>query len=215
MTQELSNETPASAQDNASSSASDVPLHQQALALLEGRPIVLIGMMGAGKTTVGRRLAAKLGRKFLDSDAEIEEAAGMSVSEIFNERGEPEFRSGETRVISRILKEENILLGTGGGAFMSKETRNMIKETAVSIWLNAEFELLFSRVSRRSNRPLLLTPNPRATLKKLIDERSPIYAKADITVMSTDVPHDAVAEQIIAQLHAYLIAEKQTTQDNA
>lgn len=174
------------------------------LALLDGRPIVLVGMMGAGKTTVGRRLAARLGRTFLDSDEEIETAAGMSIEDIFAKHGEPEFRAGEARVIARLLKQRDIVLGTGGGAFMQADTRAVIKADAVSVFIKAEFELLFARVSRRSNRPLLKTANPRETLKKLIELRYPVYAEADVTVVSRDVPQDQVASQLIEAVLAYL-----------
>jgi shikimate kinase len=174
------------------------------LALLDGRPIVLVGMMGAGKTTVGRRLAARLGRHFLDSDEEIETAAGMSIEDIFAKHGEAEFRAGEARVIARLLKQRDIVLGTGGGAFMQADTRALIKADAVSVFIKAEFELLFARVSRRSNRPLLKTANPRETLKKLIDLRYPVYAEADVTIVSRDVPQDQVASQLIDAVLAYL-----------
>lgn len=170
------------------------------LALLAGRPVALVGMMGAGKTTVGRRLANRLGRKFVDSDTEIEKAAGMSIDDFFAAHGESEFRAGEARVISRILKEKDIVLGTGGGAFINENTRALIKTESLSVWINADFELLFERVSRRSTRPLLKTDNPRETLKKLIDDRYPIYAKANVTITSKDVPHDEVAAEIIEQL---------------
>lgn len=172
--------------------------------LLGSKPIVLVGMMGAGKTTVGRRIAAKLGRRFVDSDDEIEAAAGMTIDEFFAAHGEPEFRAGEARVIARLLKEDDIVLATGGGAFVNPETRALINANAVSVWLRAEFELLFSRVSRRSNRPLLKTANPRDTLKKLIEARYPIYAEAHLTVVSTDVPQDTVANDVIEAVHAHL-----------
>lgn len=173
------------------------------LARLAGRPIVLVGMMGSGKTTVGRRLASRLGVGFVDSDAEIEAAAAMSIPEIFAARGEDEFRAGEARVIARLLREHSGIIATGGGTFMNADTRAAIKESAVSIWLSADFDLLFARVSKRANRPLLQTPDPRGTLKRLIDERYPIYALADISITSRDVPHDAVVDDIIAQLAAY------------
>ncbi|CDP51812.1 Shikimate kinase I [Devosia sp. DBB001] len=173
-------------------------------ARLGKRPIVLVGMMGAGKTTVGRRLAAKLGRRFLDSDDEIETAAGMTIEEFFVAHGEPEFRAGEARVIARLLKEDNIVLATGGGAFVNPETRALINANAVSVWIKAEFELLFSRVSRRSNRPLLKTANPRDTLKKLIEARYPVYSEAHLTVVSTDVPQDTVANEVIDAVATYL-----------
>lgn len=172
--------------------------------LLDGRPIVLVGMMGAGKTTVGRRLANRLGRHFVDSDEEIEAAAGMAIEDIFATHGEADFRAGEARVIARLLKDRNIVLGTGGGAFINAETRALVKAEAVSVFIKAEFELLFSRVSRRSNRPLLKTANPRETLKKLIEARYPIYAEADITVVSTDVPQDQVASEVIDAVLTHL-----------
>jgi shikimate kinase len=172
------------------------------------RPIVLIGMMGAGKTTVGRRLAARLGRHFVDSDEEIEKAAGMTIEEIFRTRGEADFRAGEVRVISRLLQDRGIVLGTGGGAFVNPETRALVKRTAVSVWIKADFELLFQRVSRRSNRPLLKTANPRETLQALIEARYPIYGEADVTVVSRDVPQDQVATEVIDALLAYFQTEK-------
>lgn len=171
---------------------------------LDGRPLVLIGMMGAGKTTVGRRLAGKLGRGFLDSDEEIEKAAHMTIPEIFEQRGEAEFRAGETRVIARILKDRDIVLATGGGAFVQPDTRALVKAEAVSVWLKADVDVLFQRVSRRSNRPLLKTDNPRLTLQKLIEERYPLYEEADVTVMSRDVPQDAVAADLIDAVLAHL-----------
>ena len=177
---------------------------QDLIDLLDGRPLVLVGMMGAGKTTVGRRLASQLGRTFLDSDDEIEKAAQMTIPEIFEQRGEPEFRAGETRVITRVLRDRDIVLATGGGAFVSPETRAQVKAGAVSVWIKADFDLLFQRVSRRSNRPLLKTANPRATLQKLIEERYPIYAEADVTVVSRDVPQDVVAADLIEAVLAHL-----------
>lgn len=171
---------------------------------LAGRPLVLVGMMGAGKTTVGRRLASRLGRQFLDSDEEIEKAAQMTIPDIFEKRGEAEFRAGETRVIARVLKQDNVVLATGGGAFINADTRALVKEGAVSVWLKADFDVLFERVSRRSNRPLLKTADPRATLKALIAERYPIYAEADVTVISREVPHEQVAGDVIAAVLDFL-----------
>ena len=173
-------------------------------ALLAGRPLVLVGMMGAGKTTVGRRLAARLGRHFVDSDEEVEKAAGMSIEDIFAAHGEADFRAGEVRVIARLLKERDLVLGTGGGAFMNADTRALVKASAVSVWIKAEFELLFQRVQRRSNRPLLKTANPRQTLQELIDKRYPVYSEADVTVVSEDVPQDQVASAVIDALLAHL-----------
>jgi len=174
------------------------------IAFLAGRPIVLVGMMGAGKTTVGRRLAARLGRHFIDSDEEVEKAAGMSIEDIFTTRGEADFRAGEVRVIARLLKEHDVVIGTGGGAFMNPETRASVKSSAISVWIKADFELLFARVQRRSNRPLLRTANPRQTLQDLIDKRYPTYAEADVTIVSRDVPQDQVAGEVIEALIAHL-----------
>ena len=176
--------------------------------LLAGRPLVLVGMMGAGKTTVGRRLANRLGRHFIDSDEEVEAAAGMTIEDIFATHGESDFRAGEVRVIARLLKDPEIVLGTGGGAFVNADTRALVKAEAVSIWIKADFELLFARVSRRANRPLLKTANPRETLKKLIDARYPIYAEADVTIVSTDVPQDQVASEVIDAVLAHLGSTK-------
>jgi shikimate kinase len=173
-------------------------------ALLGGRPLVLVGMMGAGKTTVGRRLAARLGRHFVDSDEEVEKAAGMTIEDIFATHGEADFRAGEVRVIARLLKDADLVLGTGGGAFVNAETRALVKSAAVSVWIKADFDLLFQRVQRRSNRPLLKTANPRQTLQDLIDRRYPIYADADVTVVSQDVPQDQVATEVIDALLAHL-----------
>ena len=191
------------ARDSATRSATGDHKREMLQQLIGDRPIVLIGMMGAGKTTVGRRLAARLGRHFVDSDEEVEKAAGMSIEDIFAAHGEADFRAGEVKVIARLLKESGIVLGTGGGAFMNAETRGLIKEAAVSVWIKADFELLFQRVSRRSNRPLLKTANPRETLQKLIDARYPTYAEADITIVSRDVPQDQVASEVIDAIAAH------------
>ncbi len=171
---------------------------------LAEKPLVLVGMMGAGKTTVGRRLASRLGRQFVDSDEEIERAAQMSIPEIFEQRGEAEFRAGEMRVIARLLKEKDVVLATGGGAFINPETRALVKAGAISVWLKADIDLLFERVSRRSNRPLLKTADPRATLEKLVEDRYPIYAEADVTVVSRDIPQDNVAGDVVNALLNHL-----------
>lgn len=171
---------------------------------LDGRPLVLVGMMGAGKTTVGRRIASRLGRQFIDSDEEIERAAQMSIPEIFAQRGEPEFRAGEMRVIARLLREKNVVLATGGGAFVNPDTRALVKAEAVSVWLKADLDILFERVSRRSNRPLLKTANPRATLEALIADRYPLYEEADVTVLSRDVPQDTVAADVVSAVLEHL-----------
>ncbi|HEY8575304.1 MAG TPA: shikimate kinase [Devosia sp.] len=194
---------------NRSDAASRQARAEHLAQLLAGRPVVLVGMMGAGKTTVGRRLATRLGRQFRDSDEEIEKAAQMTIPEIFEQRGEPEFRAGETRVIARVLKDKDVVLATGGGAFVNGETRALVKGGAISVWLKAEADILFERVSRRSNRPLLKTANPRQTLEKLIEERYPIYAEADITVLSRDVPQEVVASDIVEAVFAYLEQQEQ------
>jgi len=183
-------------------------IHRLLLAL-DGTPIVLVGMMGAGKTSVGRRLAFFLKRKFIDSDHEIETAAGMNIEDYFSTHGETEFRNGETKVIQRILEEKNIVLATGGGAFVNEATRKIIEENSISVWMNAEFELLFSRVSRKSNRPLLKTANPRQTLKDLIDQRYPVYEKANVHITTSEVPHDTVANEIIGALNLYFNKKSQ------
>lgn len=167
------------------------------------KPLVLVGMMGSGKSAIGRRLADRLGLAFADADTEIEEAAKCSIPDIFELHGEEAFRDVERRVILRLLKGPVIVVATGGGAFMNEETRAAIKENAVSIWLRADFDTLWRRVSRRNNRPMLKTENPQATLRSLIDERYPVYADADLTVDSTDGPRDATVERVMVALEAY------------
>lgn len=164
------------------------------------RTIVLVGLMGVGKTTVGRRLAAVLKLPFLDADHEIERAAGYAIPEIFAKFGEPAFRDGERRVIARLLDGPRHVLATGGGAFMNAETRAAIKQHGLSIWLKADVDLLMDRVGRKSNRPLLQTADPRATLQKLVEERYPVYAEADVTVESRDGPHEKVVRSILQVL---------------
>jgi shikimate kinase len=164
------------------------------------RSIVLVGLMGAGKTKIGRRLAARLSLPFFDSDEEIETAAGETIEEIFANRGEAAFRDGERRVIARLLSGPVHVLATGGGAFMDPATRRIIAARGVSVWLRANLDVLFARVSRRTNRPLLKTPDPRAVLAGLIERRYPIYAEADVTIDSGDGPPDATASRAIAAL---------------
>lgn len=176
--------------------------------LLGRRSLVLVGLMGAGKSTIGRRLASRLGLPFKDADQEIEAAHAMSVPEIFAAYGEPYFRDGERRVIGRLLQEGPILLATGGGSYMNAETRARIAEAGVSVWLKASLEVLMKRVRKRPTRPLLQTPDPQATLRRLMEERYPVYGLADITVESKDLPHDRVADQVIAALDAWLSLEK-------
>jgi shikimate kinase len=169
-------------------------------AALGDRLIVLVGLMASGKTSVGRILAQRLGLSFVDADHEIETAAQMTIPEIFARHGEADFRSGERRVIARLLKDGPRVLATGGGAFMSPETRDGIRARGLSVWLKADFETLMRRARRRTNRPLLQTSDPEATMRKLIEVRYPIYAEADFTVVSVDGPHEATAETIIAEL---------------
>ncbi|WP_367182935.1 shikimate kinase [Ferrovibrio sp.] len=164
------------------------------------RSLVLVGLMGAGKSSVGRRLAGRLGFDFLDADIEIEKAAGASIPEIFAAHGEAAFRDGERKVIARLLEQPRIVLATGGGAFMNAETRARIRERGLSIWLKAELDVLAKRCARRSNRPLLQNGDLRGTLQRLMQERYPVYAEADISVISADGPHEAVVEQILLAL---------------
>jgi shikimate kinase/3-dehydroquinate synthase len=164
------------------------------------RSIVLVGMMGAGKTSVGRRLAQRLGLPFVDADAEIEAGSRMTIPEIFERFGEPYFRDGERKVIARLLDEGPKVLATGGGSFMNAATREKIAASGVSIWLKPDFDVLLRRVRKRSNRPLLQTADPESTLRRLLDERSPTYALADITVESRDGPHDYVVDMILDAL---------------
>jgi shikimate kinase len=164
------------------------------------KTLVLIGMMGAGKTSAGRRLAAVLNVPFKDADAEIEAAAGCTITEIFERFGEPEFRAGERKVILRLLQEPPHILATGGGAFMDPETRARIKESAISIWLKADIELLVERVARKDTRPLLRNTDSRAALERLLKQREPVYAEADITVQSDGGPHELVIKRILNAL---------------
>src|ERR1700730_7345495 len=160
--------------------------------------IVLVGMMGAGKSSIGRRLAARLGIPFSDADAEIEQAAGMSIADIFEAHGEPSFRAGETRVIARLLEHGPQVLATGGGAFINVQTRANIRDKAISVWLKAEIDVLTRRLRRRTERPLLKTADPMATLANLLAERDPIYGEADVTVISREISHDVIVAEIIA-----------------
>lgn len=164
------------------------------------RTLVLVGLMGAGKSTIGRRLAARLGLPFVDADNEIEAAAGCSVADIFELHGEEAFRDGERRVIERLLEPPVKILATGGGAFMNDETRALIKAGARSLWLCADLDVLHRRTSRRTNRPLLLKGNPREVLAGLMAERHPVYAQADITVETDDSPHAVVVDRILRAL---------------
>ena len=171
--------------------------------LANGRPIALVGLMGAGKTSVGRRLSQHYALPFYDSDDEIEKAAGLCISDIFTFYGEAEFRRGEQRVIERLLNGPQHVLATGGGAYMNADTRAMLKEKALTIWLRADLETLWNRVNKRDTRPLLKTENPKDRLKALLDERAPLYAEADIVVESQDGPHHKVVDDVVAAIEAW------------
>jgi len=173
-------------------------------ATLGPRSIVLVGMMGAGKSSIGRRLATRLALPFVDADAEIELAAGMSIADIFAAHGEPYFRSGEARVIARLLDQGPQVLATGGGAFMNERTRANIRERGISVWLKAEVDVLARRLRRRTDRPLLKTGDPAATLAALLDVRNPVYSEADITVLSRDISHEIIVDEIVAALGSRL-----------
>nr|WP_233343211.1 shikimate kinase [Hyphomonas sp. Mor2] len=167
------------------------------------RTVALVGLMGAGKSTVGRRLAAKLGRPFTDSDDEIEKAAGLSVADIFALHGEEEFRRVEHKVLQRLLEGPPQVLATGGGAYLNPATRDLMRNHAVTIWLNADLETLWKRVSRRNHRPLLQRPDAKEVLSSLFDERRSIYELADLTVPSVDGPHSKTVVSIIKALETW------------
>ncbi len=177
--------------------AKDTALVRQRLG---NRPIVLVGLMGAGKTSVGRRLAEKLGIPFVDADQEIEAAAGQPIRDIFAEHGEAYFREGERRVIQRLLGNGAQVLATGGGAYMNDETRARIRAAGVSVWLKAPLPHLMNRVAKRHDRPLLQTEDPEAVMRDLMDKRYPIYAEADVTVESRDVQHGQMVNDVIRAL---------------
>jgi shikimate kinase len=177
------------------------------VAALGQRLIVLVGMMGVGKSTIGRRLAARLGLPFIDADTEIEAAAGMTVPEIFEAHGEPYFRDGEARVIARLLESGPAVLAPGGGALMREETRRRVADKAVSIWLKADVDIIMRRVRRRADRPLLQTADPEATVVRLISEREPIYQSANLTIASREVPHEKIVDECVEALHAYLCGD--------
>jgi shikimate kinase len=189
---------------------SDIAIHTSSpadaalVSALGRRSVVLVGMMGAGKSSIGRRLATRVGIPFLDADPEIEKAAGMTIPEIFATHGEPYFRAGEARVSARLLESGPQILATGGGAFMSPDTRALVRAKGISIWLRANVDVLVRRLKRRSDRPLLNDGDPAETLRRLVGERYPTYAEADITVESRDVPHETIVTEIIAALSAHL-----------
>ena len=172
--------------------------------VLGSRSIILVGMMGAGKSSIGRRLGLALDLPFNDADLEIEKAAGMTIEEIFRVHGEPYFRDGEERVIKRLLQGGPQILATGGGAVISAQTRAQIAKCGVSIWLNAPLDLLLNRVSRRDNRPLLKTGDPQCVLARLLSERQPYYAEADLVFESREAPHETIVDEILVLVASHL-----------
>jgi shikimate kinase len=176
-------------------------------AALGTRSVVLVGMMGVGKSTIGRRLSSRLRLPFVDADMEIEAAAGMSIPDIFETHGEPHFRDGEARVIARLIDNGPSVLATGGGAFMREETRKRIHDKAVSIWLKADADIIMRRVKRRVDRPLLQTADPAATVGRLIAEREPVYRQANLTIWSRDVPHEKIVDECIDALRGWLFGD--------
>jgi shikimate kinase len=190
--------------ETAISASTSAPHDAEITAALGTRSVVLVGMMGAGKSTIGRRLSLRLRLPFLDADTEIEAAAGMSIPDIFEARGEPDFRHGEARVIARLLDDGPSVIATGGGAFMREETRDRIRDKAISIWLKADAEIILRRVKRRADRPLLQTADPEATVGRLIGEREPVYQLADLMVWSRDVPHEKIVDECIEALYGRL-----------
>lgn len=176
--------------------------------LIGGRAIVFVGLMGAGKTAIGRKVAQMLDIPFIDSDHEIETVSRMSVPELFESYGEPEFRSLERRVIARLLEEGGRVISTGGGAFTNEETRGAVKRGGVSVWLKADLDVLMERVMKNRHRPLLQNADPRAVMQRLMRERYPLYAEADIVVASRDEPKEVIADEALAAIAAYLENER-------
>ncbi|MGO4440853.1 shikimate kinase [Rhizobium sp. RAF56] len=175
-------------------------LKDRARAALGARNLILVGLMGAGKSSIGRLVANQLGIPFIDTDAEIERVSRMSVNELFAAYGEEEFRALETRVMKRLLKGGPRVVSTGGGAFINDRTRRHIKKGGLSIWLKAELDVLWERVNKRDTRPLLKTENPKQTLENLMNARYPVYAEADLTVLSRDVHKDVIAKEVLAAI---------------
>ena len=173
-------------------------------ALLNQRPVVLVGLMGAGKSTIGKKMAAMLDLPFFDLDTEIENVSRMSVTELFSSYGEPEFRDLERRVMQRLLEGGSMILATGGGAFMNEQTRENIASAGISVWLNAELDVLMERVLRRQDRPLLKNDDPRAVMQKLMTERYPVYSTADLSIISRDEKREVIAQEVITLLLDHL-----------
>ena len=184
-------------------------------AALGSRSIVMIGLMGCGKSSVGRRLAGRLSLPFVDADDEIEMAAQKSIPEIFADHGEDVFRDGERRVIARLLANGPQVLATGGGAYMNADTRAAIRANSVSVWLKADLPILMRRVMKRDNRPLLRAPDPEGVMRSLIEARYPIYADADITIESRDVPHEVIVSEIVVHLAGQLLASAASTPETS
>ncbi|MFZ2099373.1 MAG: shikimate kinase [Oricola sp.] len=182
----------------------------KARALLGQRSIVLVGLMGAGKSAVGRKVAAMLDLPFVDADSEIETVSKMTIPELFEQYGEPEFRALEKRVVTRLLKTGPQVLATGGGAFINESTRQAIRRRGVSVWLSADIDILMERVSRRQNRPLLRNADPRGVMQKLMAERYPVYATADIEVKSRDISKEEMAANVVAALARWLDPDGET-----
>ena len=185
------------------------------LARLGERSIVLVGLMGAGKTAIGRKLAQMLGLPFVDSDHEIEAVSRMTIAELFEQYGEAEFRALEQRVIERLLKSGPRIFSTGGGAFMNEQTRRGIAEHGVSVWLKADLDLLMQRVAKKPNRPLLRNPDPRAVMMRLMEERYPVYAAADIAIQTLDERREVIAAEVLNALKAKLCASEFVLQRSA
>jgi shikimate kinase len=193
--------------ETAAPAQASTPQEAEIIAALGSRSVVLVGMMGAGKSTIGRRLAARLRLPFLDADIEIEAAASMSIPDIFATHGELYFRDGEARVIARLLDNGPAVIATGGGAFMREETRKRIAGKAVSIWLKADLDVIMRRVKRRADRPLLQTEDPAATVTRLLEVREPVYQSADLTILSRDVPHERIVDECMDALRARLCGD--------
>lgn len=183
-------------------------LGERAKAALGKRNLVLVGLMGAGKSAIGRLVAQQLGLPFIDTDTEIERVSRMSISELFAAYGEEEFRALETRVIKRLLRTGPRVVSTGGGAFINEKTRKHIERGGLSVWLNADLDVLWERVNKRDHRPLLKTENPKQTLKDLMDKRYPVYGLADITVQSRDVRKEVIANEVLTSVIEYIGKDK-------